>query len=181
MGSLVFLDLETAGLDPNKGMILEVAAARVTPMLEIESTFHAVISPGKSGVGIDWGQLDPVVQEMHAANGLRAEIEAGGGYAHTEVAAGLRAWLELGAPHTLAGDSVHFDYRWLLNEMPHVAAYFSHRLLDVSAFRVARELLTEAGAPGYEPCPIAPGGHRAWPDVQASIAKARWHLSRVVP
>jgi oligoribonuclease (3'-5' exoribonuclease) len=155
-------------------MILEVAAARVSPLLEIESTFHAVISPGKSGVGLDWGQLDPVVQEMHAANGLRAEIEAGGGHAFSAVYDGLKAWLE-GGPHTLAGDSVHFDYRWLLNEMPHVAACFSHRLLDVSAFRVARELC------GFEGCPIAPGGHRAWPDVQASIAKARWHLSRVVP
>jgi oligoribonuclease len=172
--SLIFLDLETTGLDPAKGMILEVAAARVSATLEVEDTFQAIISPGKSGVGLDWAQCSPVVQEMHAANGLRAETE-NAGHSFMTVYDGLKMWLTPGAPHTLAGDSVHFDYRWLLNEMPNVAALFSHRLLDVSAFRVARELC------GLSPCPIAPGGHRAWPDVQSSIAKARWHLSRVLP
>ena len=49
------------------------------------------------------------------------------------------------------------------------------RLLDVSAFRVAREVL------GYPAQDFGPAAHRAQADVMASIAKCRWHLSRLVP
>lgn len=167
--ALIFLDLETTGLDPAKGMILEVAAMKVSPQLEPIDGFQAVIDPSKSGV-----PLMPMVQvvlDMHTHNGLLAELESG--HSFMTVYNGLRVWLGYG-PHTLAGNSVHFDYRWLLHEMPLVAAEFSHRLLDVSAFRVARELR------GLPPCDIlGPTVHRAAPDVLSSLAMARWHLSRI--
>lgn len=173
--SLIFLDLETTGLDPALGMILEVAACAVSPTLEPTSGFAAVISPRRSGLSLP--PMDSVVIEMHQKNGLFAALDVEG-HDFANVYGGLREWLETQGPgpHTLAGDSVHFDYRWLLNEMPHVAKMFSHRLLDVSAFRVARELR------GLPPCDIVgPAAHRAQADVLASIAKARWHLSRITP
>jgi oligoribonuclease len=176
--ALIFLDIETTGLDPIEDMVLEVAAVRVSSQLEPQDGFHAVISPMKSGVGIDWPQLSTTVQEMHGKNGLRAELEAGGGHDFMTAYNGLREWLERQgpAPHTLAGDSVHFDYGFLKIEMPHVAALFSHRLLDVSAFQVAREFV------GLPACDIVGAAkHRATDDVMASIAKCRWHMSRLVP
>lgn len=179
--ALIFLDIETTGLDPVRDMILELAALRVdVNTFEPSDGFQAVISPQKSGV--DMPRPDEYVTRMHTANGLFAEIAAGGGFAFGEVYAGLKAWLENipdwkdgGLLHTLAGDSVHFDLGFLKIEMPDVAALFSHRLFDVSAFRVARELR------GLPPCDIVGATqHRAAPDVMASIGKARWHLSRVV-
>ena len=58
--------------------------------------------------------------------------------------------------------------------MPRVSVLFSHRLLDVSAFRVARAAI------GLPDCDVIGGGHRAQSDVVASIAKCKWHLSRLV-
>lgn len=174
--ALIFLDIETTGLDPVRDMILEVAALRVdVNTFEPADGFQAVISPQKSGVKMP--QPDEYVTAMHTANGLFKDIATGGGYSFSEVYSGLKAWLEKqGADkHTLAGDSVHFDLGFLKVEMPHVAALFSHRLFDVSTFRVGRALR------GLPPCDIVGATqHRAAADVMASIVKARWHLSRVV-
>ena len=174
--ALIFLDLETTGLDPVRDMILEVAALRVdVNTFEPVDGFQALISPQKSGVTMP--QPDEYVTAMHTANGLFAEIAAGGGYAYGEVHSGLKAWLEKQGTekHTLAGNSIHFDLGFLKVEMPAVAALFSHRLFDVSAFRVARELRC------LPPCEIVGAmQHRAAADVTASVAVARWHLSRVV-
>lgn len=170
---IVFLDIETTGLAPDRDLILEVAAAAVDPQLNPVSGFAAVLQRPRSDA---FPRADAYVQKMHTENGLWQECNAS---EITLVAAtdALCAWLDsLGeGKHTLAGDSVHFDLSFLRVSMPLVAQRFSHRLLDVSAFRVARELL------GYPAQDFGPVAHRAQADVMASIAKARYHLSRLVP
>lgn len=172
--ALIFLDLETTGLHAHTDRILEIAAAVVDEQLNPISGFTAVIKP-PDGVEIAnlIASVDPVVREMHHKNGLWNELPHG--RTLSEVTAGFCGWLagHKGRPHTLAGDSVHFDLAFLKSWLPVAAMAFSHRLLDVSAFRVARDLC------GRQACPIAGGGHRAQSDVMASIAKARWHLSRI--
>jgi oligoribonuclease len=172
---IVFLDLETTGLNPQTDLILEVAAALVDPQLNPVDGFSAVIHRPRTDT---FPRADAFVQNMHTRNGLWAECDAAP-HGLVEVTDAMVAWLTRisvspGEKFTLAGDSVHFDLAFLRSSMLRVADRFSHRLLDVSAFRVAREFI---GAPG---CPIAGADvHRAQGDVLASIAKARWHLSRV--
>lgn len=172
--NVVFLDLETTGLDPATDRILEIAAARVNERLEPVDGFTAVVRPNP-GIGL---AMDDYVREMHTKNGLLAELDRG--QTLVEVTKPFCEWLQRqrngDEKLTLAGDSVHFDLSFLRSWIPTAAVHFSHRLLDISAFRVAREFC------GAEACPIvSSSGHRAQGDVLASIAKARWHLSRVMP
>lgn len=174
---IVFLDLETTGLDPISDRILEVAALAVEPAPPPEylRPLRGVCSVIKPSPGIQLN-MDSYVQNMHTRNGLLAAVEAEGvplGEAQKELCAFLAS--EKG-PHTLAGNSVHFDLGFLRSWMPVAAEHFSHRLLDVSAISLARH------AVGLSDCPIHAGdAHRAQGDVLTSIAKARWFMSRMVP
>ena len=170
--ALIFLDLETTGLDPQTSRILEIAAARVDNQLNPVSGFTAIVRPIEP---VERLPIVDKVREMHTVNGLLAEIAGPAAIRLMDVAAPFLAWIDAQGPetHTLAGDSVHFDMSFLRVWLPYVAARFSHRLLDVSAFRVAREYR------GMPECPVQGGGHRAQSDTLASIAKARWHLSRI--
>ncbi len=169
---LVFLDLETTGLYPNKDQILEIAAVRVDAQLNPVSGFHSLVRPANELMP---QSIDPFVIEMHTKNGLWAELQALPDSNFSIACAAFREWLGdvPQASITLAGDSVHFDLGFLKTWMPHVSEAFSHRLLDVSAFRVAREF---CGLPACEI--VGSQTHRAKDDVMCSIAKARWHLSR---
>ncbi len=65
---LLWLDLETTGLDPAKNVILEVAvsvADLATPFVATP-IYHAVLVHHGQG-------LDPFIVDMHTKNGLLAE------------------------------------------------------------------------------------------------------------
>ncbi len=163
---MIFLDLETTGLNPASDLILEVACMQVDPQLNPVRGFSAVIH--RTGL-----VMDAFVRDMHTKNGLIAACEAST-TGLVEVTDALCEWLPPGKS-ILAGSSVYFDLGFLKASMPRVADRFGHRLFDVSAIDVGRRWT------GLPDCDIHHGAHRAESDVLASIAKARWHMSRVVP
>lgn len=175
---LLWLDVETTGLDPENDKLLEVAAilTRYEPELPIEGEpFHAVIEPYPEGLGV----VHPTVLDMHSRSGLwRAQSEEGD--EPVLVSGAFRAWLEgqgiyrtAGLTIMLAGRSVHFDRQWLwqFNALdPHDSwidgLKLSHRHFDLTAIKLFMALRGVA----FEE---APDVHRALPDVQADIELAR--------
>ena len=160
---IIFLDLETTGLDPQKCKILEVAA-RVWPDAFGLNTFERVIQlqPG------DYQSADEFVQNMHTESGLWTSC-ANAGCSVADAAVALERWL-MGlrtvdkALPTLAGNSIHFDRSFLKVHMPYVERMFHYRMLDVSSLHIAAEALGLLRAP--KPEKIA---HRAMDDVLDSI------------
>lgn len=171
---LVFLDVETTGLDPVRERLLEVAAIAVRAE-DVEASpvweFSTVVSGASPDV---LAAMDPVVRRMHEANGLLAAVEAGEGLSCLEVESILAERIaSLGERKgiLLAGNSLGaLDLPFLRRFMPRVMDAVHYHTVDVSG--LARECDFAAGAGGFPfcaPLPESPGNHRALDD-------ARWSL-----
>lgn len=175
----LWLDLETAGLDPRTGRVLEFAAVLCEDArgdnLTVVAQYVGVI--GASPDVLDSLEIDPAVMRMHAANGLWADVRANAASAAPTTIEDVDAFLAAladsltgGLRHrvVLAGSSVHFDLAWCRVHFPRFAEYLSHRVLDVTTLRRAVD--------SWAPKPVAwpaRGAHRALDDILASIGEAR--------
>lgn len=186
--SLVWIDLETTGLEPDRGRILEIAMIITTPDLVPLAAKEALIGPPLLDEEI--GELEPVVYKMHRDSGLivdhshaRRRGLLGVDEADVQFAGFLDEQLATpAAPATnliLAGSTVRFDRAWVDRYLPRLAAKLHYRMADVSAMReFMRHWL-----PDYE-AEIADVPqkrlHRAYGDLQDSIALAEYFRQKVI-
>lgn len=175
MPARIWLDLETTGLDPTAGFVLELAVvatdAQAPEYREIAAQSWLVL-PEDAG----WlGAMDEVVAAMHAKSGLlQAVVEDGRPV--REVEAELLKFLSyFGNPapgrEPIAGSSPHFDAGWLAVHMPTARRYFSHRTFDASNLK--RFALDHGVAPWDSGDGSGGAAHRALADVRYSIETAR--------
>lgn len=152
--NIIFLDVETTGLDPKKGSLLEVAAIAVdVPSFQEVAFYSTVIKPFHSG----WqDQMDDFALKMHSANGLIAELTgrasvrlraAGGLPTLAEVETELKSFINChsqGQRETeLCGAKPDFDRGWLLEHLPGVAKCFNHRCFDTNSFWLLQKYMGE--------------------------------------
>lgn len=169
---LAWVDVETTGLDPAGGSLLEVAFITTDDDLRVISQLEMVI-----GVEPDTLEqhLSTFTREMHTRNGLLEAVSkeiarCDGQPSLREAEQKLLMWFH---PHEqwkqvpLAGSSVSFDRAWLKAHMPLVEALFSYRNVDVSTVKE----LCKRWAPQL--CAMRPKGetpaHRALADVFESV------------
>lgn len=147
---IVFLDLETTGLDPKRDVILEIGIV-VARIVALDSTYIEVLSKHSAVVYVpdvlERLADNPKVLQMHTDNGLLHEV-ADPRSASLEAVERtvLDVLRELCLPEgktTLAGSSVWFDRGFLREHMPTLERFFFHRMLDVSAIRVVAELAVD--------------------------------------
>lgn len=171
MSKLLWLDLETTGLDPDADMVLEVALVITDDNLtHLGVEYQAVVKQDMDAV---MARMDDYVRDMHTRNGLLAEVPKGED--PLQVAADINAICNRNRlykyqdrfPALLAGASVHFDRSFIKRFAPDVHRQLHHRHFDVStlrhAFGMARRRM---------PWPNN-DNHRAMGDVRDSIDQAR--------
>lgn len=195
---IAWLDIETTGLDPKVGSILELAFVLTDDELtEFARTSWLVRPLHLRGLEV----MDDYVKKMHAKSGLMHEIFgadeprgtptcAPGVESLGRIELAAIAWLQkmvndrapavvMGVDKTLrvtplGGNSVHFDRAWIREHMPALEAVFSHRNIDCSTLneltkRWAPELHEKRPGAASEPV------HRAMADVEGSIALAQYY------
>jgi len=168
----LWIDLETTGLDPLSGSVLEVAVVGVDdddPAMPVLAAWDCPIWANVK----EYNQADAFVKNMHTANGLwaacsdpaRAVEKSAVENALVDFVRGDNVEMPKGI--MLAGGSVHFDLAWVRVHFPTFARCLSHRVLDVSTLKACERTW---GAPFPD---IKTDAHRALSDAMASIAEAR--------
>ncbi|ADD80831.1 oligoribonuclease [Rhodococcus phage ReqiDocB7] len=151
----ILLDLETTGLKPSEGHILELGMALYSPQLEMIDAFQSVCltdqsysflrgAPGSE----DW-KSGNVAYDMHVNSGLLAEVmdlskqdilgdgnDFGPYHLYTVMHDAIN-WLksnDVERGHPLCGSSIHFDREWLnFFGTEEFNGYFHYRNIDFSS------------------------------------------------
>lgn len=163
---MVWVDIETTGLDPRKNVMLEIAVVITKGDLEF-TEISALTWNIARAVREEKAACGDLVRQMHTDNGLWDACEASITLL-CDVEAAVARFIQrhdaAGGP--ICGSSPHFDKAFIDVEMPLVAACFNHRTFDVST-------LKQACAQRYVKVPEIGTNHRALSDIRASIEIAR--------
>lgn len=171
--SLVWIDLEMSGLDPDTCEILEIATLITDGELELIA----------EGPDLVIHQPDPVLAAMdawctqqHGNSGLTAQVRASSvSLAEAEALSldFIRAHCPPGRS-PLCGNSIGHDRRFLLRHMPQLAAYLHYRSIDVSSVKeLARRWYPDTAPPRKGET------HRALDDIRESIAELRHYRATI--
>jgi oligoribonuclease len=172
--SLVWMDLEMSGLDPDRSTILEIATIVTDSDLQVlaEGPVLAIHQPTTVLDAMDdWNR------EHHAASGLTARVCA----SSLSMADAERATLDFIKAHCaersspLCGNSIHQDRRFLSRYMPRLDNYLHYRNVDVST---VKELVRRWYPNGPQP-PEKKHAHLALDDIRESIAELRFYRQHV--
>lgn len=171
---ILFLDLETTGLDPKTNRILEVACVLTNDQLERLTRAELFV---KFTGDLNTAPVHPRVVEMHTVNGLWAECLSDAALTIDVVDARLAEWLRNnGANPTanaeiyLAGNSIHFDRAFMSEWLPKTLACLHYRQIDLSS---VNEMAKRFWPYAYETRPKGKEGHRAMADCLESLELAR--------
>jgi oligoribonuclease len=167
---LLWVDLEMTGLDAQQDLILEVAAEVTDFDFKTIASYEArVQQPRKKVVermqkNIWWADYPENRDEF-----IR-KLESGKPSAQVEQELIFLIENEFGnEPAVLAGNSIHNDRNFIKQWWPALDLKLHYRMLDVSAFKVLMQGKYDVI---FEKKEI----HRAFDDIQASIAELQFYL-----
>ena len=132
---LLWIDVETTGLDPQDSALLEIGMAYTdTSLNPLDPPLDLILA---------WdGEPSPFIEHMHGPNGLLAACRTG---LDPETAYTRAAEYAHRHEHALvAGSTVRFDRNMLDAHDPRILAGLGHRSLDVSALDEAYRLWNPA-------------------------------------
>ena len=173
---LVWIDLEMTGLDPQRHVIVEVAAVITDAELNIlDDGIDLVVHATEE----DLAQMDDFVTDMHAQSGLDKEIRE----SDITIEEAERAVLELVEKHCdanhpapLAGNSIATDRTFIREYMPRLDAALHYRMIDVSTIK---ELARRWHPRAYYNQPDKGMAHRALQDIIESIRELDFYRRSV--
>ena len=170
---ILWMDLEMTGLDPIEDRILEVGAIITDWNFKEIAVYEAVKKVGptlvkRRMVGPFWDEYSDVRAELMKQN-LTGKS---GRTVENELLAFIDEYIGDDEKVLLAGNSIHQDRRFIVNEWTRLDARLHYRMLDVTAWKVVFE-----GKFGKRFA--KPEAHRALEDIRGSIDELRYYLKKV--
>ncbi|KAF8547516.1 ribonuclease H-like protein [Imleria badia] len=175
-GPLVWVDCEMTGLNPKHDKLLEIAVIITNGNMDpVDDGIEFVIKRDKSILD----NMDQWCIEQHGKTGLtQACLESP--HSKDDVARAVIAYIKRWIPEkrtgVLAGNSVHADRSFLVEEMPEVVDWLHYRIVDVSSIK---ELCRRWYRGTTAPSNIWNGRHRALDDVKSSIRELAWYRNNI--
>lgn len=171
---LVWMDLETTGIDDRSCSILEIATIITDKDLDIVEEGPVLVIHQPNNV---LKKMDRWCIDQHGASGLTqasrdSEISLGDAEAQT-LAFVRKHCLRGKAP--LCGNSIGFDRRFIMHHMPKLNSYFDFRNVDVSS---VKELVSR-WYPGIVEKVVKKSTHRSLDDIRESIEEMRFYRQQV--
>lgn len=178
---LFFLDIETTGLCDKEDYMLEIACVAFDGS-QTKGSRVQVIKPSHD-LPVDFSpwreRMNDYVLNMHTKNNLLNDIDRGHGVPLKDAENGIVDFVEsfaIGKP-IIAGNSIHFDRRFLRSQMPTLDGILSHRMFDCSTLK----LFAANHWPDLVQARTAEVAHRALPDCLESIATYQHYVERFNP
>ena len=166
----LWVDLEMTGLVPEKDVILEVAGEVSDINLETLASYESTIGYKKQLVinrmqENEWWKDFPENRDAFLTGLSESKSLA-------EVEKELVEFVDehfKGEPAVLAGNSIQSDRAFIKQWMPELELRLHYRMLDVTSWKVVMETMHGIT---FE----KPEVHRAFEDIQASIAELQYYL-----
>jgi oligoribonuclease len=172
---VLWVDLEMTGVNPDKDLILEVAAIITDWDFKEFATYEGIIKHKETNINkrmkknSDFWKANPdsknaLLKQNHIGKSLKT-IE-------NELIKFIDEHFKAGIPILLAGNSIHMDRRFIIANWPKFDQRLHYRMLDVSAWKVVFE-------GKYKTKFAKPDNHRALEDIRGSMAELQYYLSRL--
>lgn len=165
---LLWVDLEMTGLDSQNDVILEVAAEVTDFDFKTLASYEALIKHPEEKLTA----MNEWAAKQHGLSGLTERVRTQG-RDEKEVVHELVGFIKAqfdDEPAVLAGNSIHNDRNFIKRWWPEVEALLHYRMLDVSALKI---LMQGKYGVEFEKKDV----HRAFDDIQASIAELQSYLN----
>lgn len=164
---LLWVDLEMTGLDVQKDVILEVAIEVTDFDFKTLASYEAIVKQPDDVLD----QANEWAKNQHAVSGLTERVRTEGRPEQEvihEVVGFITAQFG-NEPAILAGNSIHNDRLFIKRWWPEVDALLHYRMLDVTSLKIY--MMGRYGVE-FEKQEV----HRAFDDIQASIAEWQYYL-----
>lgn len=131
--NILWIDIETTGLNPIKDSLLEIAVVETTVKGDIKNKYQSAIR-----FTTENAEIDDYVMNMHTVNNLFEDCRSARIYSMHQLDVHL-CGLFNAKQYTIAGNSVHFDRSFLKEKTPLFEDKFHHRHLDISSVSIFLE------------------------------------------
>jgi oligoribonuclease len=168
--SLIWIDMEMSGLDPDRDRVLEVAIVVTDAMLNTVAEAPVLVVHQAENV---LAAMDTWNTSTHTKSGLVDRVRAST-LREADVEARMIEFLQPLVPpgvSPMCGNSVHQDRRFLARYMPRLEAHFLYRNLDVSTLKE----LARRWRPQLLDGLVKAGKHEALADIHESIAELTYY------
>ena len=164
---LLWVDLEMTGLDVQNDVIIEVAVEVTDFTFKTLASYEAIIHQPDDVMA----RANEWAKAQHAASGLTERVRTQG-RDEREVIHELVGFIQAqfgDEPAIMAGNSIHNDRNFVKQWWPEVDELLHYRMLDVSTFKILMQAKYGVQFEKKE-------AHRAFDDIQASIAELQHYL-----